>query len=324
MRLRRAGKDNQKASEWVVSYRQLGLLFLVFVLGLISALLISNAQTGTPTTFTTTELIGFVLSVVLAGASIVLAVTAIALGKSSEQAVIKRSDESIRLQNEVFIKTTEALQRIEASTGVTEKRIEDIISGRVGDISHQIAEMATSGGKRRPRDVRELEKSIHQSLIKTIRSEESEEELKERKRLKEEKKKEEEVYQKSHERLMYGVANKENTSITKIGHGTVPGDGDDLFDGIFDHNNERLAVSTFRPDASEEMFTEFIASAASVLSKGDVGKIYMVLFERKDDDEIIGEINDHLRLLREELSSKITVKTVEYENIDDWVAKVEL
>ena len=120
--------SDYKKKEWSISYKQIGVVLFAFALGVIFSLLLSNTQTGNPTTFTTTELIGFVLSVILSGASIVLALSAIALGKISEQSVL-RSDESIRLQNEVFVKTTEALQRIEASSGGIEKRIEDIISG---------------------------------------------------------------------------------------------------------------------------------------------------------------------------------------------------
>lgn len=110
-----------KIEEWKVSYRQIGLLVLFFLIGLITALLFDNAQVGTTTTFTTTELVGFVLAVVLSGASIVLAVSAIAFGKNSEQAVVLRCDESIKMQNEVFLKTTEALQKIEALTLKEEK-----------------------------------------------------------------------------------------------------------------------------------------------------------------------------------------------------------
>ena len=41
-----------------VSYRQLGLIFLAFALGICSALLFQNTGAGQPTTFATTELIG--------------------------------------------------------------------------------------------------------------------------------------------------------------------------------------------------------------------------------------------------------------------------
>lgn len=316
--------ENQTENKWVISYGQLGLLVLTFSLGVITALLISNSQTGTPTTFTTTELIGFVLSVLLSGASIVLAVTAIALGKSSEQSVIKRSDESIRLQNDVFIKTTEALQRIEASTGVTEKRIEDIISGRVGDISHQIAELATRGGKRRPSDAKELEEDIRRSLLRTIRSEHTEEEMLSRKQRKEEEKIKEERYQKSHEKLLLTIGNRDNVDIEKIGHGTLGNQGDALFDGIYSHGGRKTAISTFREDSKPDSIQEFISSAASEIAKGSIQSFVVVLFTLENEDERLNTVRGQLTLLKEEIANNIQIVSINYENIQDAAKRIEL
>ena len=152
--------DNRPLS---VTCKQLGCLIISFLLGATVAILISNARVGTSTYFSTTELIGFALTVILSGAATVLAIAAIALGKSSEQAVIKRSDESIRLQNEVFVRTNEALQRIGTSTGVTERRIEDIISGRAGDISQWVAEKAVESKRGGPTSSKELAE-LHSGL----------------------------------------------------------------------------------------------------------------------------------------------------------------
>lgn len=120
-----------------ISYGKLGGFVLVFVVGVVVTLIFQNAIKIESITFSTVSLVSFLFSVVLAGASIFLAITAIALGKASEQAMIHRSDESIRLQNQIFTKTTDALARIESSTGVTERRVEDIISGRIGNISQR-------------------------------------------------------------------------------------------------------------------------------------------------------------------------------------------
>lgn len=305
--------DSQKETRWAISYGQLGLLLLTFALGVITALLFSNSQTGTPTTFTTTELIGFVLSVLLSGASIVLAVTAIALGKSSEQSVIKRSDESIRLQNEVFIKTTEALQRIEASTGVTEKRIEDIISGRVGDISHQIAEMATSGGKRRP-NARELEEDIRRSLMKTISSANRDEERTRREQRLEEEKIMHDRYQKAHQELLLGIGNRENVKMEKIGHGSVRNEGEELFDGIYSFEGRKIAISTFRDDSKPESIQEFISRGAHEISKGLIQKFVVVLFTDKEDGKRSEMVREQIALLKDDLSKNIQVVSSNYES----------
>ncbi len=106
----------QVPKSYTVSIKLLGGLLIAYLLGLATHLLARNFFSGQPLTFSTPELINFVLSVLLSGASIFLAIAAIALGRFSEQAIIDRSDESIRLQNAVFQKTTDALQRIESST----------------------------------------------------------------------------------------------------------------------------------------------------------------------------------------------------------------
>ncbi len=126
-------QDHKSKSQ--VTYAQLTIVAISAFIGAVAVLLFQKLVGGGMTHMDTLGLIGFTLSVLLSGASIVLAVSAIMLGKFSEDAIIRRSDESIRLQNDVFLKTTDALQRIESSTGVTEKRLEDIVSGRVGALS---------------------------------------------------------------------------------------------------------------------------------------------------------------------------------------------
>ena len=109
-------------------------MIVFIILGIVGDELVRNILKKESIIFSTISLITFSIGIILSGASIVLAITAIMLGKISENAMIQRSDESIKLQTDVFVKTIEALQAIKASTGVTQKRIEDIISGRVGDI----------------------------------------------------------------------------------------------------------------------------------------------------------------------------------------------
>ncbi len=317
--------DDEKKQRWVISYKQIGLIVFTFLLGVVFGLLVTNAQTGTPSTFTTTELIGFVLSVILSGASIVLAISAISLGKYSELAIMHRSDESIRLQNEVFVKTTDALQRIESSTGVTEKRIEDIISGRVGDISQQIAEMATGGGKYRPRDPRDLEENIRKSLLKTLREDrggpaDEEERLEKRKKRLEEHDK----YQAAHEQALYAIANKEGVTIEKVGHGNVSASGKELFDGIYAKNDKKFAVSTFVRDTPISVLTEFAGNAASEISKKYVNSVYMIVFSPEDKDETEEEVGEHLSTLKDEIASNIHIVFTDYDDIDKSLSEINL
>lgn len=318
-------EDDKNKHRWMISYNQIGLIIFTLLLGIVLGLLVTNTQTGSPSSFTTTELIGFVLSVILSGASIVLAITAIALGKSSELSIMRRSDESIRLQNEVFIRTTDALQRIESSTGVTEKRIEDIISGRVGDISQQIAEMATGGGKYQVRDPRELEENIRKSLIKTLREERGgsvndEERLEKRKKLEEERDK----YQVAHEQALYVIANMEGVDIEKVGHGNLSLSGRELFDGLYSKNDKKFAVSTFVSKTPIGILTEFAGKAASEIAKGYVNSVYMIVFHPEDKDEIEKEVKEHLSTLKDELANNIIIAFSDYDNIDKSLSKINL
>jgi len=96
--------DAKEHQRFMISLRLLGGLAIAFLLGYAAYGLVQNILAVGTLSFSTPELINFVLSVLLSGASIFLAIAAITLGKFSEQAMIQRSDESIRLQTEVFQK----------------------------------------------------------------------------------------------------------------------------------------------------------------------------------------------------------------------------
>jgi hypothetical protein len=303
------GLGPQSAS---ITYKQLGVLSFAFALGVVVALVICNASTATSTTnFTTTEIIGFVLTVILSGASIVLAIAAISLGKTSEQAVIRRSDESIRLQNEVFTRTTEALQRIEASTGVTEKRIEDIISGRVGDISHRIAELATEPHQEGRKSFDELEGQIRESIIQTLRTErdmseyERERELRRKKRLEREEKEKE--YLADHEKLMHALCNRDDLKVEKAGHGTSGTVGPNLFDGLFFGEKFRLGISTFRKGTSPSSICAFLSNAVVEIKKGTVDIVLVIQFTEETKCSLLEEASTFLDQLRQDVANRFLV-----------------
>ncbi len=316
--------------EWNISYKQLGIILMSFILGLIVALFILNSQASVQTNFTTTELISFVLSVILSGASIVLAIAAISLGKLSEQAVISRSDESIRLQTKVYTKTTDALQCIKASTGVTEKRIEDIISGRAGDLSRQIAEMATDETASGNLDVKELEEKIRNSIAGSLEKEESEEEVKRRKERRQKRLKLREEYNKHHKMLLYKFANSDDTKIIKIGHGTPDSTDEEIYsryDGVFNKGENIIAVSTFMPEINEayqrKNISEIITNLAIKMEPENISNLYLIFFEESEGSEIIINSKKSLTLIKDELASRIIINPVKYSEIDDWFNKQE-
>lgn len=322
---------SQNTSEWSVTYKQIGVILISFILGLIVALLVSSSQENSVSNFTTTELIGFVMSVILSGASIVLAISAIALGKSSEQAVINRSDESIRLQTEVFTKTTDALQSIKQSTGVTEKRIEDIISGRAGDLSKQIAELTADETVSGQIDVKDLEEKIKKSLTQSFEHKElSESEKEDRVRRRAEAKARREKYEKHHESLLYTVANKAGVSIEKFGHGTpdVGRDAKDRYDGVFVKDGVRIAVSTFIPQDGVRLlvrgYSDILRALALPLKDEEIDKLYLVQFYDGDTKTDVSPLEETVGLMKQDLASRIKISKVPYDKIGEWVESLEL
>lgn len=243
---------------WSISLGTLTTVAVCLLLGAAGAEIIRNIAGAEKLSFSTTELIGFVLSVVLSAASIVLAIAAIWMGKVTELAIIRRSDESIRLQNEVFVRTTEALQRIEASTGVTEKRIEDIIQGRVGDLSHKIADIA-AGRTGLMRDRASLEDQIRQSILETVRSDRpKKDEIPDEARKKLEERAER--YKSFHQALLNAFSNRPNTSTTKLGDGKYKGEGESLFDVIALIDGKKVGASALSRNAADDSdFTAYIA-----------------------------------------------------------------
>jgi hypothetical protein len=309
-------KNSPPNQSWSISYKQLAILAFTFVLGALLPYFISNQNAETLTTFTTIELIGLVLSVILSGASIFLAIAAISLGKISEQAMIQRSDESIRLQNEVFTKTMDALQRIESSTGVTEKRMEDMI----GLVSHKAAVEATRGNKGFSMDTQALEDKIKQSLKSELSSNTSRTGLWQdnlysfNEKMFKEEAESEKAYHEAHDGLIFGIANLKGNKIEKMQHGSISKDGDDLFDSIFKSGKNRFAVSTFRYGTSEDVIFQYITKAAVEVSSKSITSVHLYVFVEEPLPELESEINAHLENLKDSISKSFKISYLNYKD----------
>ena len=315
-----------------VSYRQLGLLFLVLLLGVVGGLLFGNLESARTETFSTATLIGFVLSVLVSGASIVLAIAAISLGRTSEQAMIRRSDESIRLQNDVFLKTTDALERIESSTGVTEKRIEDIISGRVGDISHRIAEIAAEQGGRPIRDMSEVEDEIRESILETVRREMGpagrfarfDEEREKREKRQEIKAQAQKEYSATLKRLLNAFANRSDSTVIRHSEGKLSADGYELFDGVFEINDEKIGVSAFSKHHSEFSIDVFVLKAAEEIVSERITRALMVFFADQEPIPAFDVAKSAVANLQQEIQSKVFVLAFPVDEIEEKVSGLNL
>lgn len=308
---------DQKSQSYV-TYGQLTVVAISAFIGAVSVLLFQKLVGGGATHIDTLGLIGFTLSVLLSGASIVLAVSAIMLGKFSEDALIRRSDESIRLQNDVFLKTTDALQRIESSTGVTEKRLEDIVAGRVGALSQSIAEIATAQPRgKRPRD---LEEQIRNSILKELRpeigvsAEMRQAALEERRRQVEDERK---LYQKLLEELRITVANQEGVELKHLGEGKIQGEGLDLFDVAAKKGDKIFGFCLFRVTSAEQIIDgDFITRLANRLASGLVNRVVVFLDITSEANRDINPLIETLKTtLRDDVFNAIEFTTVDTENL---------
>jgi ABC-type transporter MlaC component len=298
-------------AKWSISLGTLTVVAVSLCIGAAAAELLRNISGAEKLTFSTTELVGFVLSVVLSAASIVLAVAAIWMGKVTELAIIRRSDESIRLQNEVFVRTTEALQRIEASTGVTEKRIEDIIQGRVGDISHKIAELATSRTGLM-RDRASLEEEIRNSILTTVRPERSTElslDLEGYRKKTEERQKR---YKDYHQTLLNSYANLPTAKTLKLGDGKFKGSGHDLFDVVVEVNGVVIGASAFtEASATDEDFTSYLMRIAHELLANTIQRAVLFIDgDRSEQSKFAARVSAAMSQLKGDPQDRVEVFSV--------------
>lgn len=305
--------DNPKS----ISYVQLGVIAGSFVVGLIVGLFAIGAQSSAATSLTPMALIGFVISVLLGGASIVLAVVAISLGRTSENVLVARGDDSLRLQTEIYTKTADALQKIASSTDVTEKRIEDMISGRVSDISHDLARSLPRARQSPER----LEADIRKSIMHSMRHKETEEQRQAEKAREEER---ETQYQTAHKRAQLCFANKQYLKISKLDHGMVDDEGEDLFDAIYTRRDDKIALSTFRPTWNEKSIKIFILNALDEIKKGTITQLVMLLFTDAENERKTEAFERILALVPPELGDRIQLVVSTFDDVEENVDAIDV
>lgn len=313
-------KHELSEAKWSVSLLQLTLFIVYVLVGAASAEIVRNISGAEKLSFTTTELIGFVLSVVLSAASIVLAIAAIWMGKVSELSVIRRSDESIRLQNEVFVRTTEALQRIEASTGVTEKRIEDIIQGRVGAISHKIAELA-AGGPGLMRDKESLEEQIRASILDGVRSGRKGEP---HEKLFNEFEARRKRYKVFHQAMLTAFSNKNNIVTKKLGDGQFQGVGEDIFDVVVEMGELRIGASAFAKRTIDGDFSSYLEKVVRALINNVVAHVFLFVDSKPEEQSTIHKlVSETLSAFKGDPQNHITVLCGDIPDIEAAIQAID-
>lgn len=296
-----------------VSYRSILVGALSFIVGVAAVLLVMKALDDSQVTFSVTGVISFMFGIALSSASIILAITAISLGRASEQTMVERSDESIRLQNEVFVKTTEALGRIESSTGVTEKRIEDIIAGRAGAIAERLVEHGGSGAQSKEDLEREIKESVraelHSSLILGTALEEDPKDAAKR----------EEAwksYIEFKDKVLFHASDLPSTKTRKIGRGKFSASGVELVDGVYEIPSGRLGICTFsvnptiggRFGATNGAFATFVDDLLAELAS-DVFHRAILVFDGQlePDGGFQKQLDERFNVAKDELTTRVSV-----------------
>lgn len=100
------------------SYWRIVVFVFAFILGIVGTMLFQNVASAEATTFSTIGLVGFMVCISLSVAAIFLAVAAVALGYVAQRAIEEQGDEAWKMQNEAFMRTIDALMKIESSVGV--------------------------------------------------------------------------------------------------------------------------------------------------------------------------------------------------------------
>lgn len=173
---------------------------------------------------------------------------------------------------------------------MTEKRIEDIISGRVGALSQRLAETALgAGGSGRFRSKEALEEEFRKTITQELEPELS---AADKERFRREAAQEERAlkeYQKFHQAVVNEFANHPGIKVEKIGDGSFDEKGDDLVDGVFTIGQNRLAVITLSTsdilkDQFQNGFAKFLRDVAKEIKKETFTKA-IVCF----DDELVAD-----------------------------------
>ncbi len=309
----------EKKHRGTISIKNLMLFLVVFILGLVTNQIISQVLSGEVTTFTTLDLINFVVTILLSAASIVLAVTSILLGKTAEEELNRKTTESIRLQNEVFMRTNEVLNRIESSTGVTEKRIEDIISGRVGDISSRIAHIATS---RSNKSKKEIENEVKQSIVSGLKKDN--EKTEEERAIEKIEKERVERYKNFHQLILRAFANRDDTYVIKTLHGSFQSESEGLFDGVYKVGDKIIGVSAMLIELERpETISEYIMKIAKEIINGETSQVYLFLYDAKEE-AFTEYYKKELEILKGNPSERIHFYSSNCDQVESLISKLEI
>ncbi len=306
-----------------ISIKTLIIIICSFLLGIVSLKLFENYISKEQSIYSTIDIISLVLTLLVSGASIVLAVAAVQLGKMSEIAIIKRNDESIHLQNQIFMNTTEALIKIQNSTGITEKRIEDIIAGRVTGMSEKIANLAYEKNGYINKD--ELVKEIESSLLSAINSKTADNhEVENEEKETTQRGNRRELYIEVHNKIMSKIKSTKGVITGKIGHGNPHKQGDDIFDSIFLIGDLRIGVTTYFEDFSPASLLQFTNNSIIEIIDKNIDNVYIFCLYLDRQEAMLKIIDNCKNSIPKSIEDKYKFELVKMSDIDRLINEIQI
>lgn len=306
-----------------VSVETLGIILGAAVLGATTAFSIIRAMQGGVETISITGLLSFLLMLGLSVAAIVLSIAAISLSRSTERTLAQKSEEMSAMQNAMVAQTVAAIERMESSVRRIGEEMADTLYDNFEMLAEDIQESLPSRDVLRADVTDAVERSMADAMIVVEQQEEEPVQIEEEAAVvKEEpvaepepevaaeeevpvalipepeppapepepvtdeiREKADKKYGEFKDIVLLGVANYPGVIARKIGEGHYRTDGDELVDGVFVIQNEKVAVCTFcTSDAivdrfmgeSGDSFNGFLRSLFNELKSGHFTRVFMV------------------------------------------------
>jgi hypothetical protein len=301
-----------------VAIETLGIILGSAILGSAAAVSIMRAMQGGVETISTTGLLSFLLTLGLSVSAIVLAIAAIALSRAAERAIAQKSEEMSAMQTTMVAQTVAAIERMESSVLRMGEEIADTIYDNFEMLAEEIQENLPSRDVLRADVAEAIERSLADAVVMIEPQDEAQEQPEEQEQPDEAELVEEEPavepeivpevaieeeppapqpvtdemrekadkkYGEFKDIVLLGVANYPGVIARKIGEGQYRTEGDDLVDGAFVVQNEKVAVCTFCTNQAivdrfmgetGDSFNGFLKSLFSELKRGHFTRIFMV------------------------------------------------
>ncbi|MFA7257171.1 MAG: hypothetical protein WC047_06330 [Kiritimatiellales bacterium] len=308
------GKQKTGACTKGVTIETLGIILGASIFGATAAVSIMRAMQGGTETVSITGLLSFLLTLGLSLSAIVLSVAAIALSRTAERTITQKSEEMSAGQTAMFAQTVAAIEHVvKSSVRRIGEEIADTVYKKFERLAEEIRNSLPSRDVLRADVTEAVERSLADAGIvvkqkddgpdkpeKPVAKPEPEAAVTEEKVLTEEvaaeplapepvtdeiREKADRKYGEFKDIVLLGVANYPGVIARKIGEGHYRTEGDELVDGVFIVQNEKVAVCTFCTGdiivdrfmgETGDSFNGFLHSLFNELKRGHFTRVLLV------------------------------------------------